>query len=229
MRTITLSNLKGGVGKSTIAMHLALVADGVGYRVAAIDTDRQGDLYRHLTDAKHRALDRPPARFGSQSSVMYAPGGAPASTGADLCIIDTPPAATVPTVNLDVVLVPIDGPNAALNANEIVADALDAGARRVVLVKNGIKSGGKDFAAEFSELGKDCPTGVVVCPVELPRGASIQRTSHTNRPAWSDPYPGSDAQAMYRLCSWVLGDVLPDYATRVVAQVKATKRKKAAS
>jgi CobQ/CobB/MinD/ParA family nucleotide binding protein len=214
MRTILLANLKGGCGKTTIAFHLAVAADGAGYRVTAIDTDRQGDLYRHLTHSPERALDRPPVRYGNRSSVMYAPGGGASgatASGVDLVIVDTAPAASVPSI-LDVVIVPIDGPNAALNANEIVSDALDRGARRVVLVKNGIKAGGKDFAKEFYELGIGAPAGVVVCPVELPFGPCIKRTSHTNRPAWSDPYQGPDAKAMHRLCSWTLRETLPPLA-----------------
>ena len=211
MRTITLSNLKGGCGKTTIAYHLATAADGAGYRVAAIDTDRQGDLYRHLTASPERALDRPPAKYGNRSAVLYAPGGLETgdwSRGVDLAIVDTPPAATVPG-GLDVVIVPIDGPNAALNANEIVADALDHGAKRVVLVKNGLKAGGKAFAGEFDDLGKDVPKGVELAPFELPYGPCIKRTSHTNRPAWTDPYPGPDAKAMRDLCAWVLRTTLP--------------------
>jgi hypothetical protein len=195
------------------------MADGAGYRVTAIDTDRQGDLYRHLTASEGRALDRPPTKYGVRSAVLYAPGGVEGgdwSRGVDLAIIDTPPAATIPG-GLDVVLVPIDGPNAAMNANEIVADALDHGAKRVVLIKNGLQAGGKSFVREFKDMGKDLPRGVELAPFDLPYGPCIKRSSHTNRPAWTDPLPGPDAKVMRDLCAWVLRTTLPPIAKKGAA------------
>ncbi len=42
MQTITLLNEKGGVGKTTLAVHLAMAAAATGKRVMLIDTDPQG-------------------------------------------------------------------------------------------------------------------------------------------------------------------------------------------
>ena len=39
---ITFTNTKGGVGKSTLASHLAIWLFDRGYRVALLDTDPQG-------------------------------------------------------------------------------------------------------------------------------------------------------------------------------------------
>ncbi|MEB2071933.1 ParA family protein, partial [Xanthomonas campestris pv. campestris] len=42
MKTITIAVQKGGAGKTTIAVHLAVAAQQAGLRVALADTDPQG-------------------------------------------------------------------------------------------------------------------------------------------------------------------------------------------
>jgi chromosome partitioning protein len=50
---ITLGNEKGGTGKSTTAMHLAVALLKLGYKVGTIDLDgRQGTLSRYLTNRR---------------------------------------------------------------------------------------------------------------------------------------------------------------------------------
>ena len=46
MRVITLATQKGGSGKSTLAASLAVAAEAEGLRVAALDTDPQGSLFK---------------------------------------------------------------------------------------------------------------------------------------------------------------------------------------
>ena len=57
---IAVTNRKGGVGKSTIALHLATGLAIMGYRVALVDTDSQGHVSLSLnlarTDGLYRAL-----------------------------------------------------------------------------------------------------------------------------------------------------------------------------
>lgn len=49
--TIVVGNEKGGSGKSTTAMHIAVALMTMGYRVATIDVDgRQGTLSRYVTN-----------------------------------------------------------------------------------------------------------------------------------------------------------------------------------
>ena len=58
MKTISLINLKGGVGKTTIATNLAyLLTESWGLRVLLIDNDKQGNASRWLeADDKHGTL-----------------------------------------------------------------------------------------------------------------------------------------------------------------------------
>ena len=47
--TIVVSNEKGGTGKSTISMHLAVALEQEGFNVAVVDLDgRQGTLSKYI-------------------------------------------------------------------------------------------------------------------------------------------------------------------------------------
>ncbi len=54
---ITISNEKGGTGKSTVSMHLAVFLMQEGFKVAAVDMDgRQGTLSRYVENRKKFAI-----------------------------------------------------------------------------------------------------------------------------------------------------------------------------
>ena len=52
MKTISIVNLKGGVGKSITARDLSYNFSSIGYRVLLIDNDKQGDSSRQYTDVQ---------------------------------------------------------------------------------------------------------------------------------------------------------------------------------
>ena len=54
MKTLSIANQKGGVGKSTLAVHLAYAALDAGMRVLLVDMDKQGSMslsFPAITDA----------------------------------------------------------------------------------------------------------------------------------------------------------------------------------
>lgn len=215
MLIFMLANFKGGCGKSTLCHHIAEWSRERGLRVLVIDTDKQGNLYRRLAKLDHNPQDRPPMSWAKGCVCMYSPKGwalpDKAERNFDVVVIDTPPGEDFPMcppgVTVDVVVIPIDGIDAALGANETVANALDNGVPTVVIVKNGVEEGGKRFHREFANLTDGLPENVVVAPVEIPRGDGIKRTQQSNRPAWSDPYKGNDTRKIRELCEW-LGETM---------------------
>ncbi len=50
--TVSFINMKGGVGKTTLAMQIAHAADVAGYRVLAVDLDPQSNLSQSLMGAR---------------------------------------------------------------------------------------------------------------------------------------------------------------------------------
>jgi chromosome partitioning protein len=95
---IVFANEKGGTGKSTTAVHVAIALAYQGARVAALDLDpRQRTLHRYLENRaeteRRRAIDLPNARFevftGETLGQLEAQI-AELSEGADFLIFDTP-------------------------------------------------------------------------------------------------------------------------------------------
>ena len=86
MRSISIVNTKGGVGKTTTAVYLA-TALAAQYRVILLDADPQGSATSWATDA---------FEAGDQLDFEVRPANAPIvrrcrDIDADLVIIDTPP------------------------------------------------------------------------------------------------------------------------------------------
>ncbi len=89
MKTISIVSQKGGVGKTTLAVHLAVAAANAGYTVALIDLDPQATAAQW---ADWRGSDNPAvvaaphARLGPTLAEAQ-------KAGVDLVVIDSPPAA----------------------------------------------------------------------------------------------------------------------------------------
>jgi chromosome partitioning protein len=95
---IVFANEKGGTGKSTTAVHIAVALAYQGAKIAALDLDpRQRTLYRYLENRaeteKRRAITLPGARFdvftGDTKEALDAQA-AELSRGCDFLIFDTP-------------------------------------------------------------------------------------------------------------------------------------------
>ena len=98
VHVIVFANEKGGTGKSTTAVHVAVALAAQGRSVAAIDLDhRQRTLARYLENRqatmKRRGIDLPTPRFAVHSDTEEAAFDAIIDTmaeGADFLVIDTP-------------------------------------------------------------------------------------------------------------------------------------------
>ncbi len=108
VRTITVAGFKGGVGKTTTAVGLALHAQLSGHNVVLIDADPQRSAWTWLTDHDEDDIQvevlstrRPKAEIEALSR------------GADVVVIDTPPGATDTSITLaamsaaDLVVLPV--------------------------------------------------------------------------------------------------------------------------
>ena len=95
---IVFANEKGGTGKSTTAVHIAIALAYQGHRVAAIDLDpRQRTFHRYLENRaetmKRREIALPTLRFevfGGDSAEQLDALVAELSGGVDYLIFDTP-------------------------------------------------------------------------------------------------------------------------------------------
>ena len=107
MKTIVLASQKGGVGKTTLAGHLAVAAEKAGAGpVVVIDTDPQGSLA-----AWWNAREASAPAFSPLTSDLAGQLAGLAAAGVALVIIDTPPSVSANiggTIALaDLVLIPV--------------------------------------------------------------------------------------------------------------------------
>ena len=89
MKKIALIAQKGGVGKTTVAVNLAVAFDVSGFRTALFDLDPQESA---TVWADRRKAETPHVEFLTERRLPEALAAADAQ-GFDLAIIDTPPAA----------------------------------------------------------------------------------------------------------------------------------------
>lgn len=87
VRTIAIISQKGGVGKSTVAVHLAVAGTLAGYRTALVDLDPQATA-RKWGD-KREAPE--PEVIGDHAERLPQLVEAARANGADLLVIDTAP------------------------------------------------------------------------------------------------------------------------------------------
>jgi chromosome partitioning protein len=143
-QVITIAQQKGGSGKTTVAVNLAVAFARAGLRVALLDTDPQGSLGRWFLARR--------ARFGEAGMDLSTASAWGVSyeceklrKSNDIVIIDTPPKADAdlrPALReADLVLVPVASSHVDLWATDGVLDLVARESRRALLVMNRGKAG----------------------------------------------------------------------------------------
>lgn len=225
---ISFASNKGGCGKSTLAHHLAVRAKERRLHVLAIDTDRQAGFYRRLLGDDANLLDCPVEEWapGCHVAVMPEKYALPddAERRYDLVIIDTPPSRFLPEgPPPEIVVIPVDGAEAARNANETLAAVREQGVAMAFIILNGIDEGGKRHARELDPIRENLPEGVTVLPGFIPRGGSIKRAEMHCRPSWADPWPDKATTVLRAFCDAILDAMVQ---MKAQATVKGTAKRK---
>ncbi len=87
MKIVAIVSQKGGAGKTTVPLHVAVAADQAGLSVALIDMDPQATAE---TWAVWRKNDDHPAVAAAKAPTLIRTLEKAAKLGADLIVIDTP-------------------------------------------------------------------------------------------------------------------------------------------
>ena len=135
MRTIAVISQKGGAGKTTLALHIAVAAELAGYSTVLIDMDPQGTAEAWSEWRK----EAPPTVIPAKTATLARTLERAAGHGAELAVIDTPPLAeaearaAAKTADLVLVAVSPERLRPALNQNH---DRSELGSRRNPLLRS---------------------------------------------------------------------------------------------
>lgn len=163
MRILALVSQKGGVGKTTLAGHLAVEAQRGGGTVAILDTDPQGSLaawWNSREDETPLFVRGSLAELRQQLTELEA-------LGVDLVVIDTPPAITAHIQLVvecsDLILIPARPSPHDLRAVGGTIELVEPTGKPMIFVVNGATQRARitaDAAIALSQHGTVAPTTV---------------------------------------------------------------------
>ena len=143
-KVIAVVQQKGGSGKTTLAVNLAVACVRRGMTVALLDTDPQGSLGRWFM-ARRERLGDPGMEFSTSSAWGVSYECEKLKRGADIVIIDTPPKVDAdlrPALReADLILVPVASSHVDLWATEGVLDLARRERKRATVVLNRARPG----------------------------------------------------------------------------------------
>jgi len=135
-QTLVIASRKGGAGKSTLAMHLSVLAEAGGSRVLLVDTDPQGSLARWY----ERRGSKTPELLACEPSKLAGVVKRAGYQGYAYCIVDTPPHAEGSILDAmavaDLILVPTRPGIIDLDAVVATLDLADAVKKTPLVVLN---------------------------------------------------------------------------------------------
>ncbi|WP_425038088.1 ParA family partition ATPase [Primorskyibacter sp. S187A] len=163
-QVICIAQQKGGSGKTTLAINLALGFTRAGKSVAVIDTDPQGSMGRWFMTRLERGGE-PGLEFATSSAWGVSYEVRKLSDSYDIVIIDTPPKADSdlrPALRAaDLALVPLATSHVDLWATESVLDLAQREDVPTLVVMTRGRAGTKlsnEVAAQVVDLGSDVAT-----------------------------------------------------------------------
>ena len=205
MRTIAIISQKGGAGKTTLALHLAVAAELAGYSTVVLDMDPQGTA-EAWSEWRREA---PPVVIPAKTATLAKTLEKAASHGADLVIMDTPPLAEAEARAAakiaDLVLVPCR-PNAFdVHSITTTADLTRFAGKPAFAVFNSGPINAARLYAETAEVVTEI--GLPVAPVRLSERAAFRHATGSGQTAQETEPAGKAAGEVAALWTWACQQV----------------------
>ncbi len=198
MRTIAVAAQKGGAGKTTVTVHIAVAAMLAGERVAIVDTDPQRTA---LAWAQTRAQEFPTVVATARVDEAKLEA---ASDGFTILLIDTAPVAAAATLGhlraADFVLVPLRPSAFDLTTLDQTLALVRAAGTPGAIILNACPA----RAPEIAEARELCASvDLPLAPVELGDRRAYSRAVQTGRAVQEFDPKGAAANEIARLWNYV--------------------------
>jgi chromosome partitioning protein len=201
MRTVAILSQKGGTGKTTIALHLAVAAQQAGQAAVVIDLDPQASSagWKDSRAAEEPVVvSAPPARLSQ--ALRAAESG-----GADLAIIDTAPhsgdVALAAAEAADLVLIPCRPGILDLRAIGTTARAVKLAGKPAFVVLNTVPPRASHVLADARAAV--AVHGLDVAPVALQQRAAYAHALTAGQTAQEYERGGKAAEEIASLYDWL--------------------------
>lgn len=221
MRVVMLAKQKGGVGATTLARELGVVAAAAGKRVVFVDLDPQGTL-RGWWNRRTEGAEGDP-NPGLATPTPEAMPGALAqlrAAGVDLCIVDTPPSVHPFLASVmqlaDLVLLPTRPTTDDLDALPAILDLVEESGRSFAFVVTQVPPGRSrlldDAVPVLAQRGRVAPP--VRTRTDFPVAAATGRTATETAPKSK---AATEVEAFWRFVSADLAKLARKRASALVS------------
>jgi len=201
VKVLAIVSEKGGVGKTTVAVHLAVAAKLAGVDTAIVDLDPQASA-ADWSDARGEAPEAvtiPPSRLEKLLQDL-------AKNGADLVIIDTPREANnagyIAAINSDLILIPFRRGGFDFLALKRTLDLCRLSQKTPHILLNGMRIGATRIEKDVREA-LALYEGVQIAPVLFHERAAYVTASITGRTAQETDPPSPAALEIHQLYTWI--------------------------
>jgi chromosome partitioning protein len=205
MKKIALVAQKGGVGKTTVAVNLAVAAQAAGLRTVLFDLDPQESA---VVWSDRRAAEAPHVEFLTERRLPEALAAAEAQ-GFELAIIDTPPAAGTQAYTAaqaaDLVLIPCRPSLIDLDAIRRTAQLVKSAGITAFVVFNAAPAGATTLLEDARGIVKGA--GLAVAPPVLRERSAFRAAWPLGKAVVESEPRGKAAAEISELQEWVFAQL----------------------
>jgi len=201
MLTIAIVSQKGGSGKTTLAIHLAVCATNHDQVACVIDTDPQASAAAWgdwRGDFVPEVITTPPVRLTKTIQTV-------AAAGVQVAVIDTPPhadaAAREAVKAADLVLIPTRPRAFDLHAIGATAEMVNHAGRPAFVVFNAVSPRATRQLADAARIVE--AHGLAICPIHLGDRAAFHQPAGTGEVACEINAESKAAQEVEALWRWI--------------------------
>ena len=205
MKVIAIVSQKGGAGKTTLALHIAVAAERAGLSAAILDMDPQETAERWSEWRK----EEPPAVVAAKATTLARRIEQARGADGDLVVIDPPPLAQTEAREAarvaDLILIPCRPSAFDLDAIRITADLADDIRKPAFVVVNAGPPHGTSVYRDVAETVESF--GLKIALARLAERAAFRHAVREGKSVLETEPDGKAAEEVGALWTWIAGQL----------------------